>query len=183
MKQLIAKVNHKKIAKLTVRKSKTVGKTVFMRKITIMLGGNLPGTAEAMDEAIKKFADSGVKNIRVSRAVSSPAVDCVPGTPDFLDMGLTGEYSGSAGELLALCQKIEIEAGRPAIHSSRESRILDCDIIFFGDEIIDRPDLTVPHPRAEIREFVLLPLSELIPEQRFPDGKSVAGALAELQNQ
>ena len=153
-----------------------------MRQITVMLGGNLDGTLEAMREALGKFAAAGVENITPSSVVSSPAEDCVPGTPDFLDMALTGVWEEGAEQLLDLCQRIEIEAGRPAIHSSRESRILDCDIIFFGDEIIRSENLTIPHPRAEKREFVLLPLAEIIPGQKFPDGKTVAGALADLRN-
>ena len=153
-----------------------------MIQITVMLGGNLDGTLKAMREALEKFAAAGVENIIESSVINSSAEDCVPGTPDFLDMGFTGYWGKSALELLKLCQRIEIEAGRPAIHSSRESRILDCDIIFFGDEIIRSENLTIPHPRAEKREFVLLPLAEIIPGQKFPDGKTVAGALADLQN-
>lgn len=153
-----------------------------MQQITVMLGGNLPDTPEAMSAALKKFADHGVKNIRCSGVMSSTAVDCVPGTPDFLDMGFTGFWDKSAAELLKLCQQIEVEAGRPAVHSSRESRILDCDIIFFGDEVINTAELIIPHPRAAQREFVLRPLAEIIPDQRFPDGRSVAGILAGLKS-
>ena len=152
-----------------------------MIQISVMLGGNLEGTLPAMEKALEKFAAAGVENIRKSSIMSSPAEDCVPGTPDFLDMGFAGYWGKSAGELLELCQRIEIEAGRPAIHSSRESRILDCDIIFFGDEVIQSAELTSPHPRAEKREFVLVPLAEIIPGQKFPDGKTVAGALADLK--
>ena len=149
-------------------------------QIVLMLGGNLPGSRLAMEEAVEKFASAGVKNIECSRVMSSAAVDCVPDTPDFLDMAMTGTWDGSAVELLGLCQRFEREAGRPAKHSSRESRILDCDIIFFGDAVINTPDLIVPHPRARQRRFVLEPLSEIAPQLYFPDGTTVAGALLEL---
>ena len=152
-----------------------------MKQITVMLGGNLSGTPEAMASALKKFAAAGVSNIKVSSVMSSQAVDCVPDTPDFLDAGFTGYWDKSAEELLDLCQQIEIEAGRPAVHSSRESRILDCDIIFFGDDVIRSERLTVPHPRAKERSFVLVPLAEIVPEQKFPDGDSVAEALKKLE--
>ena len=152
-----------------------------MVKIAVMLGGNLPGTAAAMAEAVKKFRLAGVKSIEISEPFVSAPVDCVPGTPDFLDMALTGRWEESAEQLLDLCQRIEIEAGRPAIHSSRESRILDCDIIFFGDLQMRTPRLTIPHPRAEKREFVLHPLAQIAPEMSFPDGRTVRQALTEIK--
>ena len=154
-----------------------------MSKIALMLGGNLPDTPEAMSVALVKLSDAGVENIRNSAALTSEAVDCVPGTPDFLDMAVTGDWGGSAPELLALCQRLEREAGRPEKHSSRESRILDCDIIFFDDMIVDTPQLTIPHPRAQKRRFVLEPLSEIAPELCFPDGTTVLEALNLLGNQ
>ncbi|MBE6356062.1 MAG: 2-amino-4-hydroxy-6-hydroxymethyldihydropteridine diphosphokinase [Lentisphaerae bacterium] len=154
-----------------------------MSQIVVMLGGNLPGSREAMASAVKKFAFSGVENIVCSKVITSTAEDCVPGTPDFLDMALTGEWDGSTAELLALCQQFEREAGRPEKHSSRESRILDCDIIFFDDMIVDTPQLTIPHPRAQKRRFVLEPLSEIAPELCFPDGTTVLEALNLLGNQ
>ena len=144
-----------------------------MTQIAVMLGGNLAGTPAAMKEAVEKFAAAGVCGLQVSKAMSSPAVDCVPGTPDFLDMALTGFWEGSAGELLELCQQIEISAGRPAKHSSRESRILDCDIILFGERELESPRLVIPHPRARQRDFVLKPLAEIVPQMRFPDGMTV----------
>ena len=146
-----------------------------------MLGGNLSGTRDAMASALKKFAAAGVNDINVSSVITSRAVDCVPDTPDFLDAAFTGYWDKSAEELLDLCQQIEIEAGRPAVHSSRESRILDCDIIFFGDDVICSEHLKVPHPRAKERSFVLEPLAELVPEHKFPDGDSVTEALKKLE--
>lgn len=146
-----------------------------MTKIAIMLGGNLPSSKNAMLEALKKFSDCGVNITAVSAFFKSAAVDCVPGTPDFYDAAFTGVWHGSAAELLKLCQRLEVEAGRPAIHSSRESRILDCDIIFFGTEIINLPELTIPHPRAAQRMFVMKPLDDIAADWLFPGsgGKTV----------
>ena len=153
-----------------------------MTNCAIMLGGNLSGTPQAMDFAVKKLTGGGFCVDRISRIFYSEAVDCVPGTPDFLDRAVTGRWNGSAGELLELCQSIETAAGRPVVHSSRESRILDLDIIIFGDLQISTPRLTVPHPRAMQREFVLSPLSEIAPEWIFPGaGVSVREALAALK--
>ena len=151
-----------------------------MPKIAIMLGGNLPDTTEKMDFAIEKLQNSGFITEQVSKIFHSKAVDCVPDTPDFLDRAVIGYWNGSAEILLDLCQKIEVEAGRPAIHSSRESRVLDIDIILFGNEVIDLPHLTIPHPRALQRQFVLEPLAEIAPSWQFPNGVTVAEALKKL---
>ena len=87
-------------------------------------------------------------------------------------------------ELLKLCQSIEIALGRPAQHSSRESRIIDLDIILFGSEVIKSEVLTIPHPRAAQREFVLRPLNEIAPEWLFPDRqKTVSELFAALNKQ
>ena len=59
--------------------------------------------------------------------------------------------------------------------------LCDCDLILWGDEVIDTPLLTVPHPRARQRQFVLEPLNEIAPEMMFPDGTTVAQAWALLQ--
>lgn len=132
-------------------------------KFAIMLGGNLGDSEKIFARALEKLASGGCRELKMSRIHRSAAVDCVPGTPDFSDAAATGEWDGSPFALLRLCQEIEREAGRPADHSSRESRTLDLDIILFGDAVIDTPELKVPHPRAQIRRFVLEPLSELAP--------------------
>ena len=153
-----------------------------MTECAIMLGGNLSGTPQAMDFALKKLEQGGFEVDKISPVFHSAAVDCVPGTPDFLDVAVTGFWASSARELLSLTQSIEISAGRPAQHSSRESRILDIDIILFGSENISLPELIVPHPRATLREFVLSPLCEIAPDRTFPDGTTVKAALEALKN-
>ena len=154
-----------------------------MSNSAIMIGGNLPGSENAMAAAIVELEKNGFSVGKISSIFHSAAVDCVPNTPDFIDQAIIGSWNGTPEELLDLCQKIEISSGRPAIHSSRESRILDLDIILFDRLEIDTPRLTIPHPRARSREFVLVPLAEIAPEWRFPDGTTICSALAALQAQ
>ena len=60
-------------------------------------------------------------------------------------------------------------------------RPLDVDILLYGDLLLDRPELTLPHPRMRERGFVLAPLAEIAPDLRLPpDGASVAELLARL---
>ena len=153
-----------------------------MTECAIMLGGNLPGTPEAMEFALRELEKGGFSVTEISRPFHSAAVDCLPGTPEFIDTAVTGIWQKSAHELLKLTQSIEIAAGRPAQHSSRESRILDIDIILFGSETIRSAELTIPHPRAAIREFVLAPLNEIAPEWRFPDGGSIRETLEKIKS-
>lgn len=152
-------------------------------RVAIMLGGNLGDSERFFDDAVAGLVAGGLKLTGRSGIYRSAPVDCVPGTPDFADQALTGVWSGAPEELLALCQKLERAAGRPEKHSSRESRTLDCDIIIFGDTVSDTPSLTLPHPRAKRRRFVLEPLAEIAPEWLFPDsGTTVLQELNSLEH-
>ncbi len=142
-----------------------MGKT---EKIAIALGGNLGDTVLIFDRAVEKLRAGGVAGIVRSGLYRTRAVDCVPGTPDFVNAALTGEWGGAPLELLALTQAIERSEGRPEEHSSREARTLDLDIILFGDGMFRLPGLEIPHPRALSRRFVLEPLAEVAGGWIFP---------------
>ena len=152
------------------------------RKIAILLGGDLGDEEKIFAGAIRGLADGGVENIRTSRLYRTKPVDCVPGTPDFFNQAVTGLWRGTPAELLKLTQKLEKLAGRPEKHRSDEARTLDCDIILFGDESIDLPDLKIPHPRALARLFVLEPLAEIAGSWRFPCGITIAEAAEKLKS-
>lgn len=66
--------------------------------------------------------------------------------------------------LLQSLQEIEMQMGRPVDHEKNVARPIDLDILLFGDEVFDLPDLKVPHPKMLERLFVLLPLQELLPD-------------------
>jgi len=151
--------------------------------VALMLGGDLGDTAAAFAAAAAALERAGMTGVRRSRIYHPAPVDCVPGTPDFSDQALTGVWHGTARELLALCQSLERAAGRPERHSSREARTLDLDIILFGDAVSDAPELTLPHPRARQRRFVLEPLAEIAPEWRFPDsGNTILQEFQRISN-
>lgn len=114
---------------------------------------------------------------KVSPLYETDPVDCEDGVPPFLNGVLQGVWNGSAEELLDLCQSIERRAGRPEKHSSRQSRELDLDIILFGQQIIRTERLTVPHPRAFQRSFVLAPMNDIAPDAVFPDREKTVSAL------
>ncbi len=151
-----------------------------LHQVAILLGANGGNEAEFLDFAVTQLGAAGMKNIRRSQIFRTAPVDCVPGTPDFFNQAITGEWEHSAPELLKLTQGIELAAGRPREHSQHEARVLDCDIILFDEAVVDLPELQIPHPRAKSRAFVLLPLAEIAGEWRFPDGESVAAAAAKI---
>lgn len=150
--------------------------------IALALGANLgENPAENIRRGALLLIEGGVEGMTMAPLIRTAPVDCVPGTPDFLNTALIGQWGGTPLELLALCQKIERTAGRPAVHSSHEARLLDIDVILWGEEILTLPGLTVPHPRMHMRRFVLEPLAVIAADWRVPPfGKTVAQLLNSL---
>lgn len=108
------------------------------------------------------------------------------GVGNFLNQALVVETALTAHEVLAAAMDIESELGRrrpqggaagPKGERVYHSRTMDIDIIFYNDEVIDTPELTVPHPRMHERRFVLEPLAEIIPEYRHPVLKKTVGEM------
>ena len=150
-------------------------------KFALSAGGNVGNVEKSILLAVEKLKDAGVGELRLSGRYRTEPVDCAPGTPDFINVAVTGFWSGSALELLNICQNLEVESGRPRQHGVNQPRTLDLDLILFGDEIVDTAALKVPHPRAKGRRFVLEPLAEIAEDMRFPDcGKSVKELFAEI---
>ena len=87
----------------------------------------------------------------------------------FLNMAVAVDTYLSAHECLTICQQIEYELGRRRSAQSGShtrvysSRPIDIDLIFYNDEVINTPELTIPHPRMHLRRFVLEPLCDIAP--------------------
>ena len=136
--------------------------------VLLSLGGNLGDVAASFDIAIAKLEEAGLCDIRRSSSYITEPVGCTPGTPDFMNMALSGTWFGSADELLRVCKKIEAEGGRPNDHEPYASRTIDVDIVLFGNEQIDKPELKIPHPELKKRYFVLIPAVEIVPDWKYP---------------
>ncbi|MBQ6471696.1 MAG: 2-amino-4-hydroxy-6-hydroxymethyldihydropteridine diphosphokinase [Victivallales bacterium] len=150
-------------------------------RIAIALGGNQGEVSAVFAKAVELLRDGGVSRIRLARPIVTVAEGCHPGTPDFLNTALVGEWTGTPLDLLALTQGIERRMGRPAEHDSRASRPLDLDILLLDETSLELPALVVPHPRMRRRRFVLEPLAEIAPNWRVPPtGETVAQLLAQL---
>jgi 2-amino-4-hydroxy-6-hydroxymethyldihydropteridine diphosphokinase len=147
------------------------------------LGSNLGDRRGHLDLAVREIA--ALPNVRLLRASRWIETDPVGGPPDqgpYLNGALLLETALPPRELLEALQSIERAHGRRRIGGRRnEPRTLDLDLLTYGALAIAEPDLAVPHPRMEEREFVLAPLSEIAPELVLPcSGRSVSEALARL---
>lgn len=148
----------------------------------LALGSNVGNSEEIFSQACKLLEDKGFSVDQRAESIITAPVDCPAGTPDFTNSALIGCFAGTPEELLEITQSIEVELGRPADHAFHDSRTLDLDIIIFGNIVMNTPRLTLPHPRAQKRRFVLEPLSQIAADWVFPDTmRSVRAALDMLE--
>jgi 2-amino-4-hydroxy-6-hydroxymethyldihydropteridine diphosphokinase len=128
----------------------------------IGLGANLGDARAAILQAIQAIADiDGLMLTRQSSLYATAPVDS--SGPDYVNAVIEVRTRLKALQLLAQLQSIELLAGRKRPYRNAP-RTLDLDILLFGNARIDKPDLTVPHPRMAQRAFVLLPLAEIAPQ-------------------
>ncbi|HLZ95174.1 MAG TPA: 2-amino-4-hydroxy-6-hydroxymethyldihydropteridine diphosphokinase [Candidatus Dormibacteraeota bacterium] len=125
----------------------------------LALGSNLGRRDRNLSAARRRLRELGGRIVRQSRVVETePWGDTEQ--PRFKNQVLEVEWAGTARDLLRAAKEVEREGGRtPARHWG--PRVIDVDILLFGDERIDEPDLVVPHPRLRERSFVLDGLREL----------------------
>lgn len=127
----------------------------------IGLGANLGDARAALRAAVRALAAlPGTRVLRVSSLYRSAPVDA--GGPDYLNAVAELDTPLAPLALLHTLQSIEQAAGRERPYRNAP-RTLDLDLLLHGDERLDGPELTVPHPRMGERAFVLLPLAELAP--------------------
>jgi 2-amino-4-hydroxy-6-hydroxymethyldihydropteridine diphosphokinase len=150
------------------------------RRALISIGSNLGDRRAAITFAVDRLSQL-LENPKVSDVIeTAPAGEAYAGQPPFLNTVVAGATTLSARALLERLLAIERELGRERPHAAAP-RTLDLDLILLGDEVIDEPDLQVPHPRFRAREFVLKPAAQVAGEYRDPvTGKRVAELFQEL---
>ena len=148
-----------------------------MITVYIALGTNVGEREANLLQALRLLPESGVHIRRVSSIYETEPVDYLD-QEWFLNAGLEGETELDALDLLSALRLIEARMGGKKAFA-KGPRKIDLDILLYGNETIDTPELQVPHPRMLERKFVLIPLAEIAPNLRHPSWKSgVAHLLA-----
>jgi len=148
----------------------------------VALGSNLGEARQNVSRAMARLQDFSDEPVQRSSLIETVPVDCPPGSPNFVNaaVGLIPKQNETPESLLKKLQALEKEFGRVPKRILNEPRPLDLDLIAFGRETRNSPDLILPHPRAHLRKFVLQPLNEIAPDLILPGGKkSISQLLAE----
>jgi 2-amino-4-hydroxy-6-hydroxymethyldihydropteridine diphosphokinase len=139
-------------------------------KALIALGSNLGDSGGILQHAFKALEQLTQCSISRSSFWKTKPVDCPEGSPCFLNAATSFEVASDIQpeDFLKQLLEIESELGRRRSGIINEPRIIDIDLICLGSIEVNSPLLTLPHPRAHLREFVLAPLNEIEPDFLFP---------------
>ncbi|MGB7748356.1 MAG: 2-amino-4-hydroxy-6-hydroxymethyldihydropteridine diphosphokinase [Verrucomicrobiia bacterium] len=149
----------------------------------VALGSNLGDSRQIILEAMVRLQKLSDRPLLKSSLWQTTPVNCPPNSPLFVNavVGFAPQKNETPELLLQKLRALEKEFGRPPKKVLNEPRSLDLDLIAFGTETRNSPELTLPHPRAHLRRFVLQPLSEVAPDLILPgQSKTVSQLPAEL---
>ena len=143
------------------------------------IGANLGPREETLHRAVEVLGRAdGVEVVGVSDLRETDPVGVID-QPPFLNGAVAIETTLPARALLDLLLEIERSLGR--VRGERWGpRIVDLDLLVYGNEVVDEPGLRVPHPRLHERRFALEPLADLRPELEIPGRGTVSALLAAL---
>jgi len=141
------------------------------------LGSNVGDRESHLEAAVDALRRHGVDVEAISSLYETQPVGEVLDQPDFLNAAIRIRTDLEPEDLLDLCKTIEVEQGRMLGGQRHGPRPLDIDLLLLGDVVLETDRLTLPHPEASSRRFVLAPLLELDPDLTLPDGSRLADAL------
>jgi 2-amino-4-hydroxy-6-hydroxymethyldihydropteridine diphosphokinase len=143
--------------------------------VYLSLGSNIGDREQNLRTAIAALAEANVRVTRVSSFYETEPVD-LREQPWFLNCVAQGETELPALDLLHALRGIESRLGSRKL-VTKGPRLMDVDILLYGDETISTQELQVPHPRMLQRKFVLVPLAEIAPRLRHPSWRAAVGEL------
>lgn len=153
------------------------GRGVGRSHVIIALGSNLGNRLENLQGGLDALLDTpGLALVAVSPVYETTPVGG-PQQPDYLNAVLMAETALSALTVLDRCHGVESALGRVRAETWGP-RTLDLDLIVYGDVVSADPELTLPHPRAHMRAFVLAPWHAIDPDATIPGRGRVADLLA-----
>jgi 2-amino-4-hydroxy-6-hydroxymethyldihydropteridine diphosphokinase len=137
------------------------------------LGSNLGDRLDHLRRAVELLGHRGARPVRSSRVFETDPVGGPP-QPEYLNAVLEVETELEPRSLLTACLGVETDLGR--VRGERWGpRVIDIDILTYGNLRIEEPDLQVPHQRMHERAFVLVPLLELVADPPLPGDRKAAG--------
>jgi 2-amino-4-hydroxy-6-hydroxymethyldihydropteridine diphosphokinase len=146
----------------------------------IGLGSNLGDRPANIRRALSLLASPVTQVLRVSSLLDNPAVGGPPGSPDFLNAAAEISTTLPPREFLSRLLEVESELGRVR-RQGWDDRVIDLDLLLYGDLIVDEPGLSIPHPRLHQRRFVLQPLAQIAPNLLHPRlGRPIQALLDEI---
>ena len=144
----------------------------------LSLGSNLGNREQNLRDAICRLESVGTVRSRSSIYETEPVE--FTDQPMFLNCAVALETSASPDQLMVQLLEIEKAMGRLRIQK-KGPRIIDLDLLLFGDQVVSTPAVTIPHPAMHQRRFVLEPLAEIAPETKHPTlNKTAREVLEEL---
>ena len=146
--------------------------------VVLSLGSNIEPRAEYLNKAILLIKVRIGKIVGESEYIETPPWGNLDLSP-FINAAILVESRLNPQDLLNEILKIEIQLGRVRQKEKWQARTIDIDIIYFGNLILEIPELIIPHPFAHERTFVLKPICELIPNYNHPVLKCTQKGLLE----
>src|SRR5579859_3410590 len=146
-----------------------------MHTIYLSLGSNLGDREANLRIAIAALAPAGVHLMQVSSIYETEPVDYLD-QPWFLNCVVEAVTDMEPQTLLQALRAIESQMGGKK-DFAKGPRKIDLDILLYGSETSDIPELQIPHPRLHLRRFVLTPLAEIAPTLKHPDWNATAAQL------
>ena len=137
-----------------------------MNTVYLLLGSNM-GDSEQMLAVATSMIEKNIGKLEKSSSIYRTAAWGKEDQPDFLNQIIIVSSSLSSSTVLKELFGIEKEMGRVRT-TKNAARVIDIDMLFFNDEIIQTETLTVPHPQIQNRKFVLVPLVEIAPNFQHP---------------
>jgi 2-amino-4-hydroxy-6-hydroxymethyldihydropteridine diphosphokinase len=139
-----------------------------MSQVVLGLGGNIGDVIAVLTKSICAI-ENEIGEVKLKSNLYQTQAWGVEDQADFTNMVVLIETDKTPHEVLFRCLSIEKKLGRNRKGAKKwGERIIDIDVLFYDDKLVNTPDLILPHPHLHERNFVLFPLVDILPELRHP---------------